>query len=139
MARIERIRRAASLAMGMGEAEGRVIPKFAMVGTPGKGGSVAARYFTPLATHEAMAVTGGICIASACKLPGTVAAGIAKVTDAPREAVVIEHPTGSMEAVISMGVDASGAPTIAAGGTLRTARRIMRGEVYVPARVWGGR
>jgi 2-methylaconitate cis-trans-isomerase PrpF len=140
MARIERIRRAASLAMGMGDAEGRVIPKFAMVAEPATpGGSVAARYFTPLACHEAMAVTGGICIASACKLPGTVAAGIAKVTDAVREEVVIEHPTGTMEAVITTARDASGAPTIAAGGTLRTARRLMTGELYVPARVWGGK
>lgn len=139
MARIERIRRAASLAMGMGEAEGRVIPKFAMVAEPGgQGGSVAARYFTPLACHEAMAVTGGICIASACKLPGTVTEGIARVTDAVREEVVLEHPTGTMEAVITTGRDVAGAPTILAGGTLRTARKLMRGEVYVPARVWPG-
>ena len=139
MARIERIRRAASLAMGMGDAEGRVIPKFAMLGEPAaEGGAVAARYFTPLATHEAMAVTGGICLASACKLPGTVAEGIARVTAAEREAVVLQHPTGSMEAVITIGRDADGAPTILAGGTLRTARRLMRGEVYIPGRVWAG-
>ena len=37
MARIERIRRAASLAMGMGEAEGSVMPKFAMVGASRQG------------------------------------------------------------------------------------------------------
>jgi 4-oxalomesaconate tautomerase len=140
MARIEAIRRAASLAMGMGDAEGRVIPKFAMVAEPATpGGSVLARYFTPLACHEAMAVTGGICIASACKLPGTVAEGIARVTAAEREEVVIEHPTGSMEAVISMARAADGSPTIAAGGTLRTARRIMSGEVYIPSRVWAGK
>jgi 2-methylaconitate cis-trans-isomerase PrpF len=139
MARIERIRRAASLAMGMGDAEGRVIPKFAIVAEPAaEGASVAARYFTPLATHEAMAVTGGICIASACKLPGTVAAGVARVTDAAREEVVLEHPTGTMEAVITTGRDAAGAPTILAGGTLRTARRLMTGEVHVPARIWAG-
>jgi 2-methylaconitate cis-trans-isomerase PrpF len=140
MARIETIRRAASLAMGMGEAEGRVIPKFAMVAAPATpGGSVLARYFTPLACHEAMAVTGGICIASTCKLPGTVAQGLARVTDAMREEVVIEHPTGTMEAVISMGSGADGTPTIAAGGTLRTARLLMKGEVHVPGRVWPGR
>lgn len=140
MARIERIRRAASLAMGMGDAEGRVIPKFAMIAEPATaGGSVRARYFTPLATHEAMAVTGGICIASACKLPGTVAEGIARVGSAPREEVVIEHPTGRMEAVITTGRDGSGAATILAGGTLRTARRIMKGEVFVPARIWAGK
>ncbi|WP_372624210.1 4-oxalomesaconate tautomerase [Falsiroseomonas sp.] len=140
MARIEKIRRAASLAMGMGDAEGRVIPKFAMIAEPaGEGASVAARYFTPLACHEAMAVTGGICIASACKLPDTVAAGIARVSDAAREAVVIEHPTGMMEAVITTGTDAEGKPTILAGGTLRTARLLMKGEVYIPSRVWAGR
>jgi 2-methylaconitate cis-trans-isomerase PrpF len=139
-ARIEKIRRAASLAMGMGEAEGRVIPKFAMVAEPTlPRGSVLARYFTPLATHEAMAVTGGICIASACKLPGTVAEGIARVTGAMREEVVIEHPTGTMEAVISMARDGAGAMTVAAGGTLRTARKLMQGQVFVPARIWAGR
>jgi 2-methylaconitate cis-trans-isomerase PrpF len=103
------------------------------------GASVLARYFTPLACHEAMAVTGGICIASACKLPGTVAEGIARVTDALREEVVIEHPTGTMEAVISMATGTDGKPTIAAGGTLRTARMLMKGEVYVPGRVWAGK
>lgn len=139
-ARIEKVRRAASLAMGMGDAEGRVIPKFAIISEPATpGGAVRARYFTPLATHEAMAVTGGICIASACKLPGTVAEGIARVTAAPREEVVIEHPTGRMEAVITTGADGNGAPTILAGGTLRTARRIMKGEVYIPSRVWAGK
>jgi 2-methylaconitate cis-trans-isomerase PrpF len=140
LARIEAVRRAASLAMGMGEAAGRVLPKFAMVGEPAtEGGSVAARYFTPLACHEAMAVTGGICIASGCLLPGTVAAGIARIGDAPRQAVTLEHPSGLMEAVITTGRDAEGAPTILGGGTLRTARRLMRGDVFVPASVWSGR
>jgi 2-methylaconitate cis-trans-isomerase PrpF len=55
------------------------MPKFAIIAEPaGDQGGVAARYFTPLACHEAMAVTGGICIATACVLPGTVAQGIAK-------------------------------------------------------------
>jgi len=138
MARIERIRRAASLAMGLGDAEGKVMPKFAIVGEPTGGAGVAARYFTPLATHEAMAVTGGICIASACKLPGTVAEGIAKVGDAAREMVTLEHPSGVMEAVITTGRAADGSATILGGGTLRTARRLMKGEVYIPASVWPG-
>jgi hypothetical protein len=132
MARIEAVRRAAGRAMGMGDVTGKVMPKFTIIGAPGEGGAVAARYFTPLATHEAMAVTGGICIASCCKLPGTVAAGIARVTDAVRETVVIEHPSGVMEPIITTGVAADGSATILGGGTLRTARRIMVGEVFVP-------
>ncbi|MBU8545707.1 MULTISPECIES: 4-oxalomesaconate tautomerase [Roseomonadaceae] len=138
MARIERIRRAAGLAMGMGDVAGKVMPKFAMVGEPAGGQGVAARYFTPLATHEAMAVTGGICIASACKLPGTVAAGIAVVNAEAREMVTLEHPTGVMEAVITTGTAEDGSATILGGGTLRTARRIMKGEVYVPSKAWAG-
>lgn len=139
MARIEVIRRAASLAMGMGDATGRVIPKFAIVAPPATAeGAILARYFTPLATHEAMAVTGGICIASAAMYPGTVAAEMARVTAADRQAVVIEHPTGSMEAVITRSRDAAGGVTIETGGTLRTARRIMTGEVHVPPGAWPG-
>ena len=110
----------------------------AIVGEPKGGTGVAARYFTPLALHEAMAVTGGICIASACKLPGTVAAGIAVVNDEARENVTLEHPSGVMDAVITTGTAADGSATILGGGTLRTARRIMKGEVYIPATVWAG-
>jgi len=133
MAWIETIRRAASHAMGLGDAEGRVMPKFAILGPPASpGGSIAARYFTPLACHEAMAVTGGICIGSACMLPGTVADGLARTAGGVREVVVIEHPTGTMDAVITTGTDAAGMMTIAGGGTLRTARLLMAGEVYLP-------
>jgi 2-methylaconitate cis-trans-isomerase PrpF len=140
MARIERIRRAASLAMGMGDAEGRVVPKFAIIGEPvGEGAAIAARYFTPLACHEAMAVTGGICIASACMLPGTVGQGIARLTAEPRQMVGIEHPSGLMEAVITTAPDGAGGVTIEGGGTLRTARLLMRGEAYVPRAAWAGR
>jgi 2-methylaconitate cis-trans-isomerase PrpF len=83
-----------------------------------------------------MAVTGGICIASACVLPGTVAAGVAQITGADRETIVLEHPTGSMEAVITTRRAADGSREVISGGTLRTARRLMAGEVYVPARAW---
>jgi 2-methylaconitate cis-trans-isomerase PrpF len=70
-------------------------------------------------------------------LPGTVSEGVAKITGADRETVVLEHPTGSMEAVITSTRAADGSREIISGGTLRTARRLMAGEVYVPARAWG--
>jgi 2-methylaconitate cis-trans-isomerase PrpF len=70
-------------------------------------------------------------------LPGTVAEDVAHITGADRETVVLEHPTGSMEAVISTVRAADGSREVISGGTLRTARRLMAGEVYVPARAWG--
>jgi 2-methylaconitate cis-trans-isomerase PrpF len=86
-----------------------------------------------------MAVTGGICIATACMLPGTVAEGLARIGPNERETIVLEHPTGQMEAVISTRRAGNEAVEVLGGGTLRTARKLMSGEVYVPARVWGGR
>jgi 4-oxalomesaconate tautomerase len=139
MERIERIRRAASIAMGMGDATGKVMPKFAMVAEPAGGQGIAARYFTPLACHEAMAVTGGICIATACMLPGTVAAPFARIGPNERETIAIEHPTGQMEAVISTRRAGNEAVEVLGGGTLRTARKLMAGEVFIPTRVWSGR
>jgi 2-methylaconitate cis-trans-isomerase PrpF len=138
MARIERIRRAAALAMGLGDAAGKVMPKFAMVAEPAGGQGIAARYFTPLACHEAMAVTGGICIATAAMLPGTVAQALARIGPHERETVAIEHPTGMMEAVITTRRAGNAAVEVLGGGTLRTARKIMSGEVFIPARVWAG-
>ena len=63
---------------------------------------------------------------------GSASEGIARVTDAVRETVVIEHPSGVMEAVITTARAADGSMTIEGGGTLRTARRIMVGEVFIP-------
>ncbi len=53
--------------------------------------------------------------------------------------MVIEHPTGQMEAVISARRAGNDAVEVLGGGTLRTARKILSGEVFIPARVWGGR
>jgi 2-methylaconitate cis-trans-isomerase PrpF len=110
-----------------------------MVAEPAGGAGVAARYFTPLACHEAMAVTGGICIATACMLPGTVADGLARIGPNPRETIVLEHPTGRMEAVISTRHAGDGTVEVLGGGTLRTTRKLMAGEVFIPARIWPGK
>jgi 4-oxalomesaconate tautomerase len=51
--------------------------------------------------------------------------------------VVVEHPTGLF--TVSLEVDtSSGTPDVRRAALLRTARLLMRGEVMVPASVWGG-
>jgi 4-oxalomesaconate tautomerase len=50
----------------------------------------------------------------------------------------VEHPTGEF----CLWVDVGGTPdqpVVQKAGLLRTARLIFRGEVLVPAAVWGGR
>ena len=68
-----------------------------------------------------------------------MADGLARIGPNERETVVLEHPSGQMEAVISTRRAGNESVEVLGGGTLRTARKLMAGEVYIPARVWGGR
>ena len=137
MARMEIIRRAASQRMGLGDATGKVIPKFGILSAPRSGGTITSRYFTPVTCHEAHAVTGTICVSSASLLPGTIAADIAGVTRTGTDEIVIEHPAGTLGAVIET-VNMTAGVQVVSGGITRTARRLFEGNVLVPAAVWNG-
>jgi predicted transcriptional regulator len=83
----------------------------------------------------AHAVTGAVCVASCCALEGSVAAGIARIAGSGRERVRIEHPSGTIDVVLE--TEGRGAEMrIVRAGLVRTARKLMAGEVYVPARLW---
>src|SRR5512134_236864 len=94
MSRMEAIRRKAGALMGMGDVSGRVVPKLALLAKPRKGGAIASRYFVPETCHKSHPVTGTVCIASACAIPGTVAAQISPMPPAPQGVIRIEHPSG---------------------------------------------
>jgi 2-methylaconitate cis-trans-isomerase PrpF len=134
MARIESLRIEAGARMGLGDVRGSVVPKPVLVGaSSGAGGAtLAARYLTPHAVHKALAVTGGIAIATAARLPGTVAAACARAHDGP---VRIAHPSGELEVALEL----AGEDGVAWAGVTRTARRVFEGCVLIPARVWDGR
>lgn len=132
MERMEAIRRTASQRMGLGDPTGRVIPKFGILSTARGGGTITSRYFTPVTCHEAHAVSGAICVASACLLPGTVAAEISGAQCTGRDRILIEHPAGVFGAVIET-TQSGERVDIVSGGVLRTARQLMAGEVYAPA------
>lgn len=138
MARLERLRREAGRLMGLGDVADRVVPKLCLVAPPREGGSIASRYFTPLACHKSHAVTGAICLATACAMPGSVAAEQARPTSGARRLVQIEHPAGRIEVEIEV----SGSPdhpAVERAALLRTARRLFDGHVLVPRSVWPGR
>src|SRR6185503_2955846 len=138
LARIEEVRRAAALRMGMGDVAGKVVPKFALIAPPRHGGAITSRYFVPDQCHAAHAVTGGLCLAACCALPGTIAEGIAVLPPGPRRMIVIEHPSGSLGTEFEIEGSAE-APVIRRAAFVRTARKLMAGEVYVPGRIWAGR
>ncbi len=136
MARIESIRREAGTRMGFGDVTDKVIPKVGLLSEPRTGGTLTSRYLTPSKLHAAHAVTGAVCVATACALEGSVAYDVAtRSADNPRT-IWIEHPSGQLD--VRLQTTGVGAAMDVVAGTLRTARPIMRGEVLVPRRVLGG-
>ncbi len=136
LARIEAIRLEAGRRMGLGDVSDKVIPKVGLLAPPRDGGTVTSRYLTPHALHAAHAVTGAVCVASACAVPGTVAYGIARPDGRNPRTIWIEHPSGQVDVVLH--TSGTGADFKVTAGTLRTARLIMRGAVYVPAKAFEG-
>lgn len=129
MARLEAMRIEAGHRMGLGDCTGRVIPKIGMIAKPSNGGTISARYFTPDAQHPTFAFTGAVCGASLCKVPGTIAADLAAASESE---VKIEHASGELSITIVTEPDADKVRVMKAG-SVRTARLIMRGELYVRA------
>ena len=132
-ARLEPIRREAGRRMGLGDVSDKVVPKIGLLAPARDGGTITSRYLTPHALHMAHAVTGAVCLASACALPGTIAHEIAVPDSANPRTIWIEHPSGKVD--VRLETTGSGAAMDVVAGTLRTARPIMRGEVLVPRRV----
>ena len=136
-ARMEPIRRKAGELMGMGDVSKLVVPKIGLLAKPRSGGTIASRYFVPYSCHKAHAVTGTVCVAAACAIPGTVAARIAPLPTAPQGVVTIEHPSGLI--ALDLDVELGQTPPVMRRAALiRTARRIFDGHVHVPAAVWRG-
>lgn len=138
LAKMEAIRLKASVLMGMGDAKGKVVPKFGLVAAPRDGGSITSRYFVPHNCHAAHAVTGGLCLAATCGIPGTVTEGIAVLSAGPRRTIVIEHPSGKLGTEFEMAGTLE-KPVIKRASFVRTARPLFEGYVLVPASVWDGK
>jgi 4-oxalomesaconate tautomerase len=138
MERMEAIRRKAGVLMGMGDVSKGVTPKIALLAKPAQGGTITVRYFVPDACHKALAVTGTVCLASACTIPGTVASRIATLPPAPQCMIQIEHPSGKI--AIDFDADFTGGKQeLRRAALIRTARRIFEGHVLVPESTWPGK
>ena len=134
--RVEKIRLALGPRMNLGDVAKKTVPKMTLVSPPRHGGQLGTRTFIPHRVHEAIGVLGAVSVATACAVPGTVAERIAgRGASSGLRRIEIEHPTGCF--TIEMDVTGSGADTkVNRSALLRTARKLMRGEVFVPARAW---
>jgi 4-oxalomesaconate tautomerase len=135
--KVEAIRLAAGRAMNLGDVTKKNVPKMSLISPPAHGGTIGTRTFIPRKVHTSIGVLGAISVATACVLPGSVAADL--VPPAPRSGprkLDIEHPTGFF--TVELEVAPGNAFSITRSALLRTARLLMRGEVMVPASVWSG-
>jgi 4-oxalomesaconate tautomerase len=135
--RMEAIRCKAGELMGMGDVSRLVVPKIGLLSKPSNGGTIASRYFVPYSCHRAHAVTGTVCVASACAIPGTVATQLVSLPPAPQGIIKIEHPSGMIAIDLDVELDKA-SPIMRRAALIRTARRVFEGHVHVPAAVWPG-
>ena len=135
-AKVERIRLAAGTLMHLGDVTDMTVPKVTLLAPARHGGAVSTRTFIPHRVHESIGVFGAVSVATACLIPGSVAHEVAGLRDDSTELDVdVEHPTGYF--TVSLSVSAhDGTVSVQRASLMRTARLLMRGEVFVPSNVW---
>ena len=83
--------------MNLGDVTSTTVPKLTLVAPPRDGGSISTRTFIPHRVHDAIGVLGAVSVATAALLPDSPAN---RVLEGGRDGlVVVEHPTGTFDAV----------------------------------------
>jgi 4-oxalomesaconate tautomerase len=134
--KVERIRLLAGEVMNLGDVTTSTVPKMTLLAAPKDGGAVMTRTFIPKRVHEAIGVLGAVSVATACLIPGSIANEMSGLKELSSPSTLdIEHPTGffsvSMDVVV---VD--GDVVVNSAALVRTARLLMRGDVFVPSSLW---
>ena len=125
--KLEEIRLVAGPLMNLGDVSQTTVPKLTLVAPPRAGGAISTRTFIPHRCHQAIGVLGAVSVATACFLPGSIAAGLARL-EPGSDRVRIEHPTGSFDATVRL--DSGTEPEVLGAGIIRTARKLMDGVVF---------
>jgi 2-methylaconitate cis-trans-isomerase PrpF len=148
MAVLDRVRRAAGVSMGLAataEGVGLANPRVAVVAPPLASTTLDGRALDPAShdvtvrmlsmgrPHRAVPMTGAMALAVACRIEGSVPHAVA-VRGPRAEEIRVAHPSG----VVAVGAEVRRAG--GAGGwhaesavVFRTARRLMQGQVAIPA------
>lgn len=138
---LEALRRAASVRMGLAptlEAAARTasIPKVGLLSAPqdtallsgrtlpADQSDIVARMISVGQPHRAIPLTGALCLAVACRIPGTTAHALARPSDASAP-LRIAHPSGTIMVAAQVRPDL----TVPHATVFRTARRLFQGEV----------
>jgi 2-methylaconitate cis-trans-isomerase PrpF len=143
---MEDIRTTAAVMMGLAASKdqaGSTVPKVAIVASPqdyqtSSGDTVKAADVDLLARTKAMAVmhktyaiTGGICVATAALIEGTVVNEVVDPLVKGRGGVRIGHPSGILEVFVQVKKLPGNQWDLLQAGVCRTAKPIMEGLAYV--------
>jgi 2-methylaconitate cis-trans-isomerase PrpF len=149
LARLEAIRCQASVAMGLTpsmEAASATlsVPKVAMVAAPTNAPTLSTRLLAASEMdilirmisigqpHRAVPLTGALCLAAACRVPGSVPWRL--LSDGAHEgALRIGHPSGVVLVDADVETLPSGGISVRHATVYRTARRLFQGEVLYRA------
>jgi 4-oxalomesaconate tautomerase len=125
-AKIEAIRLAVGECMNLGDVREKSVPKMMLVAPPRNGGAITVRSFIPHRAHATIGVLGAVSVATACLIPGSPAAEVARIPEGSRKLLSVEHPTGEMSCVLEL----DGEGVVRSAALLRTARKLMDGVVF---------
>lgn len=128
-ARVESIRLKVGPMMNLGDVTDKTVPKMSLIAPAQSGGVIATRTFIPHRVHQSIGVLGAASVAAGCCIPGSVAQDIAD--DASGGVLDVEHPTGRFTVDIELD-DIEGSFKVTRSALLRTARKLMDGNVFVP-------
>ena len=133
-AKIEGIRLKMGPRMNLGDVTRKTVPKMCLVSAPRNGGSIATATFIPHRVHEAIGVLGAVSVATACVIPGSVASQLARRGEVSGPRIEVEHPTGFF--TVDVEIEVAQDIVVRRAMLLRTARKLMRGDVFVPGSIW---
>lgn len=148
---MEDIRTSAAVMMGLAkskETASSAVPKVAFVAAPAdylttNGEMVKAQETDLLARtkalavmHKTYAVTGGICLATAACIEGTVVNEVVSPQARESGEIRIGHPSGILEVFVNLKKLLNGEWDLLQAGVCRTAKLIMEGLVYVPSKLF---
>ena len=151
MAKLEAIRRSASVAMGIASdldaAAGMSAPFIAMMAEPTAMTTLSGRTLSPAdmdivvrvissgQPHRATPLTGALCFAVATRIDGTIAAAVARGLARDAARIRIAHPSGVIvvDARVRPAADPTAQPHADYAAVYRTARRLFEGRVLYRA------
>jgi 2-methylaconitate cis-trans-isomerase PrpF len=147
LAKIEKMRRSVTVRAGAApdlETAGAVaLPRIAFVSRPARSNTLSGRILQPEDTniivrmigrgrpHRAVPITTALCLAVACRLPGSIPNRMLSARAAAGGDIVIGHPSGAWSVAAAVSRDNAGWRAEMAAVQM-TQRRLFQGEVLVP-------